>query len=127
MQEKISALYLRRFSLIERYRRPASGIPKQSAETFLLKMPVVGQYLGQALPPHGLPPPETRLFARNSLPNPASPSRATTARGVDDSVQRRGPAECKSTDVRTILRAGQSRPIECVRKNGLHTSLFGWP
>jgi len=56
MQEKISAFYLRRFSLIERYRRPASGIPKQSAETFLLKMPVVGQYLGQALPPHGLPP-----------------------------------------------------------------------
>ena len=39
------------------YARPfaASGISEQkSAETFLLKMPVVSQYAGQALAPHSL-------------------------------------------------------------------------
>ena len=29
------------------------GIPEQSAKTFLLKMAVVGQYVGQAFAPHG--------------------------------------------------------------------------
>jgi hypothetical protein len=32
----------------------ASGIPEQGAETFLLKMPVVGQYVNQTFAPHGL-------------------------------------------------------------------------